>query len=233
MLLTDNIKLHIKYFFRLKFFKYSLSDRLSFLKKTQKKTQTYSLFFFKFFLKLFFFKLFFFKLLKINIYLNYFKFSIQKKLYIKKNYLLIILKKKKTSYILSSFFQKNMIISITLGCILKFFWIEKKSMKRKKKSFLLYINIFINFLKNFKKKNLERIIFINFFNFYLIFFWKKFKFLLKKDVKLFLNFNTHKKILIKKTKSIKKRLTKKNLKIFLSDWNSIKFNKIKELRYKS
>ena len=208
--------------------------RLNFLKTTSRKSQKFSKSFFYFIRVLFFFKFFWRKFIKLTLYILFFKFKVFKSLNKKKN-ILITVKKKKKSYILSSYFNTKLFLSTSIGCILKYFRIKQKFIKHQKKGFLLFMNAFKKIFFKFKYKYFNKSIFINFFNFYLIFFWKKFKFLInkQKQIKLFFNFNTHSSLIhIKKAKGIKRRATKKNFKNFLTDWGLINFERSQDLKFK-
>ena len=111
-----------------------------------------------------------------------------------------------------------MILSISLGSILRFFRIQEKWLKKSKKGFILYLNIAKKFVNKYKNLEFLKSFFINFIDSYLIYFFTRLTFIFKHKIKLFFNFNTfNKQKKIKKLKSIKKRIFKKKMEIFFKD----------------
>lgn len=208
---------------------------LDFLNTVHRKIPDFSKKIFFFLTTVFFFKFFWKNFLKLHLYLILFKLYTIRFCHKIKKHVLIIFKKKKKSYILSIFLKKGLLITITIGSVLKYFKIVSKFQKKTKKGFLIFLNIFKKFFLKFKPKFFYKNVVINFYNFYLIFFWKKFKFLFEKrqNSKIFFNFNTNTTLTrVKKNKGIKKRLNKKYLNKFLLNWSSIKFDKNQEIRFK-
>ena len=97
-----------------------------------------------------------------------------------------------------------------MGSVLKFLNISLKSLRRSKKGFLILLNVFFSIFKKFKKYNPN--IFINFFDHKLVFLKKKFNKYLFKNFLFFRVLNTSNFNNFKKSKSIKRRLTKKFIK---------------------
>ena len=174
---------------------------------------------------MFIFKIFWKKHIKVNAYFNYFK-NFFKQYKTDKSTptqnILFILKRKKSSYILTILKKGKLVLSITSGTILKYLKIENKCMKRTKKGFLSYMNIFKKSFFRFNGSTLNKTVHVNFFNFYLLYFFKKFKFLFLKNTKVMLNLNvdnTNK--YFKKIRGIKKRIVKRKIKLYLKDWSTI------------
>jgi len=97
-----------------------------------------------------------------------------------------------------------------LGSILKLLKITTKSLRRSKKGFLIFINVFFNIFKKLPKTSLS--LFFNFFDYKLILFKKKFFKLNFNNLLIFKVYNFINKSLFKKSRSIKRRLTKKFIK---------------------
>lgn len=123
---------------------------------------------------------------------------------------IFFLNKKKWHYSLSLIKDGKTVFYFSLGSILKFLNITLKSLRRSKKGFLTLLNVFSSVLKKYKKNNPN--IFINFFDNKLIFFKKKFNRYFFKNFLFFRVLSTTNFNNFKKSKSIKRRLTKKFIK---------------------
>lgn len=126
-----------------------------------------------------------------------------------KNFI-FFLNKKKWHYSFSLIKNGSTVFYFSLGSILKFLNITLKSLRRSKKGFLILLNVFFSIFKKYKKH--EPSIFINFFDHKLVFLKKKFNKYFFKNFLFFRVLNTSNFNNFKKSKSIKRRLTKKFIK---------------------
>lgn len=198
--------------------------KLSFKVKKIKKLFTKDSFFF---LNTFsILNLFLKKPLKLLFYIFIFKFFVN----MKARNILFVLKKKLKSYFFLFFKENRMVLSISLGSILRFFRLQEKWLKKSKKGFVLYLNTVKKFVTRYRRLVFSRSVFINFVDSNLIYFLTRLSFLFKNRIKLFLNFNTFNKTKkCKKLKSIKKRILKKKMEVFLKDWKLINRSKVPHL----
>ncbi len=169
--------------------------------------------------------------MKYILYTNLFKqLSSSASKLLKKN-IMFLLNKKKSSFIFTLLFNKKLLISISIGTMLKFLKVDSRSIKKTKKGFLAYVSLVKKIFLKFSNKHYAKNVFINFFDFYLLYFYKKFKFIFEKKARVFFNLNLNtKQKYFKKVKGIKKRLLKKKLKIFLQDWKILKNNKVSTIQ---
>ncbi len=196
---------------------------LNFLKKKNKVKTPVSNFLFSFLKIIFLFKFFWKKNIKFTLYLKFLGAVTAPERSIRRKNVIFILKKKKNAFILSILQDGKLTISTSLGSILRFLKVGGKSAKRSKKGFLVFLNTFKKLFTNYRQQLFMRNIFINFFDFYLLLFFKKLRFLFNSGNRLILNLNlkTQTKY-FKKTRGIKRRITKNKIKMFLSDWKLIK-----------
>lgn len=145
-----------------------------------------------------------------------------------------MLKKKKSKYVLTIIKEGKLLLSISSGTILRYLKVEGKCVKKTKKGFLSYINIFKKVFFRFLGSKFRKIVHLNFFDFYLLYFFKKLNFLFEKADKVLLNLNVNNTSkYFKKIRGIKKRIVKKRIKLFLKDWRSISGKQVKMLKNKN
>lgn len=166
---------------------------------------------------MFFYKFFWRRSIKLVLYVIFFKLHIQKVLRGKKS-VLLVLKKKRKSYVMFSYFNSKLILSTSLGTALRHLKLMRKNLKRQRKGFQAFISTFKRVYLKFKPAY-DKSVFIDFFNFYLVFFWKRLSALFEsRRAKLLFNLNTHNDLLrIKRPKGVKKRIIKKAFKTFLAN----------------
>ena len=181
---------------------------------------------FLFFKAIFTFKLFWKNNIKYKFYFLYINYLSNKYNSYSSN-ILYKLNKVKSSYTLTVIYKSRLILSISLGTILKYLSITTKSVKRSKKGFLTFLNIFKNIFLRFKLVKANKLLHLNFFDFYLLFFFKKLNFIFYNNIKLLINLNVNTNYkYFKKIRGIKKRITKKKLNFFLKDWTLINNKKL-------
>ena len=129
---------------------------------------------------------------------------------IRKNNFVFIVNKKKWHYSFSLLEGSKTLFFFSLGSILQYLNIEKKSFRRSKKGFLILLNTFLIVFKKFKKR--QPSIIINFFDNKLIFFKNKLNKLNPKSFLIFRVTPTSNYKNFRKHRSIKRRLTKKFIK---------------------
>ena len=131
---------------------------LSFLKPTVRSVKKFSKVDFLFISTIFLHKFFWRKSIKLIMYIIFFKLHIQKSLKAKKS-VLIVLKKKKKTYVLFSYFNSKLILSTSLGILLRHFKIKFKYLKRQKKGFQVLLSSFKRIYSKFKSSIFNKSIF--------------------------------------------------------------------------
>lgn len=116
-----------------------------------------------------------------------------------------------------------MLITTTLGSIIAYYAAGKRSVKKSKKGFLLYLATFKKILlkKTTSSTNQQKFknIFINFFDNNLLVFFNKFGFIFDGGNKIFFNLNLNNSLKsFKKNKCIKRRVLKRKLLLARRDW---------------
>lgn len=164
------------------------------------------------------FKFFLYNIKVSNIFLYqpifvYFNYIFKKNQYfdkITKHNYVFMFNRSKWHYSFSLLNNSKTVFFFSLGTLLKYLKIDLKSLRRSKKGFLILLNIFLTTLKKFIQQNVS--VFFNFFDHKLIFFKKKINQINFNNYLLFKISNFNNNINFKKSKSIKKRLTKKFVK---------------------
>jgi len=153
-----------------------------------------------------------------NIFIAFYYYHFLKKKYednnyFKKNNYYIIINKRKNHYRMSVIKNNELMFNISIGTMLVFFNLTRKYLRRSRKGFLIFINVFKEFFKQNNNNNIN--ILINFIDQNLIIFKKNFLTSIKLDGLFIFNFNIpFSFIKYKKYKHIKKRLKKKIFKEF-------------------
>ena len=191
-----------------------LVKNISFLKNKIQLNTYYKKKKFFFLNSLFLFNFFFKRFVKFKLYSFFTGSILSPKSLIKTNQpnWTFILNKKKQNYSLTLYKQDVLLVTLTLGALVSYYNAGKKSIKKARKGFLLYITTFKKIFNRLSVVNSYKNIFINFFDNNLLIFFKKLAFAYNSTSKLFFNLNLDTTLKsFKKNKCIKRRVLKRKL----------------------